>query len=121
MATKKNNKKNSGKKAAKKSKKNVKKIQETNVYQVKDVINEPLPFSNIQETEPLKVEEVPTSPEQVYAVEPAPTTTPDIYEKEPEQAPVYNNNDEKPAKDNDTLYIILGLVVVLSLLVFFAI
>jgi hypothetical protein len=120
MATKKNNKKNSGKKPAKKSKKNNKKNLETNVYQLNDVITEPSCSLNTEQPEPAKVEETPAAIEQVYAIEQTPATTPDIYEKTPEPAPAYTINDDKPAKDNDTLIIVIGLVFVLGLLVFFA-
>lgn len=127
MATKKNNKKSNKKSTSKTSKKKTNKAAETKVYQMKDIINEPLPFSNIQETEPAKVEEnISTIPEPTVSVvvETTPSTTPDIYEKLPEEDNVKSYNNSVIPKINETgdmLFIIGGILILLGLLALLAV
>jgi hypothetical protein len=124
MATKKNTKNNTTKKTTKKVKKNVKKTLETKVYQVDDVINEPLPFSNVSNEEPIKIEENISNVETTPVAEPTPTTTPDIYEKLPEEdnnATYSNNVVPKANGSKDILFIIGGIIILLGLLALLAV
>jgi hypothetical protein len=120
MATKKNNKKTAPKKAGSKSKKNTKKNTQSKVYQVRDVINEPLPFSNTtQDNNETLNNSVVEQPAQVY-LEPKPA---DIYEKLPEEE--YNNtykNHMLPTTNRlgDYIFVFVGIVVVIGLLALLA-
>ena len=121
MATKKDNKKTAPKKAGSKSKKNTKKNTQAKVYQVSDVINEPLPSYNTipDNNETLNNVSVEQQ-DQVYT----PVSTPDISEKLPEEeyADRYKN-DILPSTSNkygDYIFAFVGIAVVIGLLLVLA-